>query len=61
MKGRISNTIDKIFNIVKKIVIYSSLFLFSTYFISSKLFTNKLKNTKTTILIKIFFKNKFVK
>ena len=48
-------------HIVKKIGIYASLFLFSKYFISSKIFKKKLKNTKTTIIIKIFFKNKFVK
>ena len=35
--------------------------LFSKYLISSKIFKKKLKKINTTKIIKIFFKNNFVK
>ena len=40
----------------KKLDIKLHFFLFSKYFISSKIFKKKLKKTKTTTIIKIFFK-----
>ena len=61
INGKISNTIDGIFKIVKIIGKYIPLSLFSKNFISSKIFKKKLKKINTTITVNKFFKNKVVR
>jgi len=61
INGKISKTIEGIFNMVRSIGLKILFSLSSKYFNSSKIFKKKLKNIKTIPTIKIFLKNNFVK
>ena len=60
INGKISNTIEGIFKIVNNWIINRTFFCLQNILFPQK-YLKKLKNVKTKIIIKIFFKNNLVK